>query len=106
MVHQQIYQHRGGNIFHNPIKKSEAPDYYEIVRRPMDLKTVKSRIKDGVISSADHFKRDVFLMFANAIMYNRPGTSVNDIAAEMMVESERHIADFRAAEEFNKPMRG
>ncbi|QRW16083.1 bromodomain associated protein [Rhizoctonia solani] len=82
MVHQQIYQHRGGNIFHNPIKKSEAPDYYEIVRRPMDLKTVKSRIKDGVISSADHFKRDVFLMFANAIMYNRPGTSVNDIAAE------------------------
>ncbi|CAE6520197.1 unnamed protein product [Rhizoctonia solani] len=106
MVHQQIYQHRGGNIFHNPIKKSEAPDYYEIVRRPMDLKTVKSRIKDGVISSADHFKRDVFLMFANAIMYNRPGTSVNDIAAEMMIESERHIADFRAAEEFNKPGRG
>ncbi|CAE6397988.1 unnamed protein product [Rhizoctonia solani] len=106
MVHQQIYQHRGGNIFHNPIKKSEAPDYYEIVRRPMDLKTVKSRIKDGVISSADHFKRDVFLMFANAIMYNRPGTSVNDIAAEMMIESERHIADFRAAEEFNKPTRG
>ncbi|KAF8759561.1 bromo domain [Rhizoctonia solani] len=99
MVHQQIYQHRGGNIFHNPIKKSEAPDYYEIVRRPMDLKTVKSRIKDGVISSADHFKRDVFLMFANAIMYNRPGTS-------MMIESERHIADFRAAEEFNKPTRG
>jgi bromodomain-containing protein 8 len=85
MVHQQIYQHRGGNIFHNPIKKSEAPDYYEIVRRPMDLKTVKSRIKDGVISSADHFKRDVFLMFANAIMYNRPGTSVNDIAAEVSV---------------------
>jgi bromodomain-containing protein 8 len=86
MVHQQIYQHRGGNIFHNPIKKSEAPDYYEIVRRPMDLKTVKARIKDGVISSADHFKRDVFLMFANAIMYNRPGTSVNDIAAEVSAE--------------------
>ncbi|KAB5595422.1 Histone acetyltransferase [Ceratobasidium theobromae] len=106
LVHQQIYQHRGGNIFHNPIKKSEAPDYYEIVRRPMDLKTVKARIKDGVISSADHFKRDVFLMFANAIMFNRPGTSLNDIAAEMMIESERHIADFRAAEEFNKPARG
>ncbi|KAG9126490.1 hypothetical protein FRC07_003236 [Ceratobasidium sp. 392] len=106
MVHSQIYQLRGGNIFHNPIKKSEAPDYYEIVRRPMDLKTVKARIKDGLVSSTDHFKRDVFLMFANAIMYNRPGTSVNDIAAEMMLESEKHIADFRAAEEFNKPGRG
>ncbi|KAG8747390.1 hypothetical protein FRC10_001061 [Ceratobasidium sp. 414] len=106
MVHSQIYQLRGGNIFHNPIKKSEAPDYYEIVRRPMDLKTVKARIKDGLVSSTDHFKRDVYLMFANAIMYNRPGTSVNDIAAEMMLESEKHIADFRAAEEFNKPGRG
>ncbi|QRV87412.1 bromodomain associated protein [Ceratobasidium sp. AG-Ba] len=106
MVHSQISQLRGGNIFHNPIKKSEAPDYYEIVRRPMDLKTVKGRIKDGLVSSTDHFKRDVYLMFANAIMYNRPGTSVNDIAAEMMLESEKHIADFRAAEEFNKPGRG
>lgn len=106
MVHSQISQLRGGNIFHNPIKKSEAPDYYEIVRRPMDLKTLKGKIKDGVVSSTDHFKRDVFLMFANAIMYNRPGTSVNDIAAEMMIESEKHIADFRAAEEFNKPGRG
>ncbi|KAG9091625.1 hypothetical protein FS749_016410 [Ceratobasidium sp. UAMH 11750] len=106
MVHSQISQLRGGNIFHNPIKKSEAPDYYEIVRRPMDLKTVKARIKDGLVSSTDHFKRDVYLMFANAIMYNRPGTSVNDIAAEMMLESEKHIADFRAAEEFNKPGRG
>jgi hypothetical protein len=83
MLHSQIYQLRGGNIFHNPIKKSEAPDYYEIVRRPMDLKTVKARTKDGLVSSTDHFKRDVYLMFANAIMYNRPGTSVNGIAAEV-----------------------
>jgi hypothetical protein len=85
MLHSQIYQLRGGNIFHNPIKKSEAPDYYEIVRRPMDLKTVKARTKDGLVSSTDHFKRDVYLMFANAIMYNRPGTSVNDIAAEVSI---------------------
>ena len=34
MLHSQISQHRNGNIFHNPIKNSEAPDYREIVKRP------------------------------------------------------------------------
>lgn len=32
----------------NPIKETNAPRYYDIVKQPMDLKTIKSRIKNGV----------------------------------------------------------
>lgn len=83
MVHSQISQHRNGNIFHNPIKTSEAPDYYDIVKRPMDLKTVKSRIREGQITSSDEFQRDVYLMFANSLMYNRPGSDIFNMAEEV-----------------------
>lgn len=83
MVHSQISQHRNGNIFHNPIKPSEAPDYYDIVRRPMDLKTIKARIRDGQIASSDEFQRDVYLMFANSLMYNRPGSDIFNMAEEV-----------------------
>lgn len=83
MLHSQISQHRNGNIFHNPIKNSEAPDYHEIIKRPMDLKTVKGKVKDGVISNSLEFQRDVYLMFANAMMYNRPTSDIYRMAEEV-----------------------
>jgi bromodomain-containing protein 8 len=83
MLHSQISQHRNGNIFHNPIRNSEAPDYREIVKRPMDLKTIKTRIKDGIISNSLEFQRDVYLMFTNALMYNRPGSDIYHMAEEV-----------------------
>ncbi|KAH7909446.1 hypothetical protein BJ138DRAFT_1089454 [Hygrophoropsis aurantiaca] len=98
MLHAQISQHRNGNIFHNPIKNSEAPDYHDIIKRPMDLKTIKARIKDGVIASSDDFQREIYLMFANAMMYNRPGSDIYHMAEEMMLEAEGHINAFRQTE--------
>lgn len=98
MLHSQISQHRNGNIFHNPIKDSEAPDYRDIVKRPMDLKTIKTRIKDGVILTSLEFQRDVFLMFANSMMYNRPDSDIYAMAEEMMLESEVHIKSHRQTE--------
>jgi bromodomain-containing protein 8 len=83
MLHSQISQHRNGNIFHNPIKNSEAPDYHEIVKRPMDLKTIKTRFKDGVIGNSLEYQRDIYLMFANAMMYNRPGSDVHAMAEDV-----------------------
>ncbi|KAF8165307.1 hypothetical protein B0H34DRAFT_688675 [Crassisporium funariophilum] len=98
MLHSQISQHRNGNIFHNPIKNSEAPDYHEIVKRPMDLKTIKTRVKDGIIGNSLEFQRDIYLMFANAMMYNRPGSDVHAMAEDMMLESEGQILAFRQTE--------
>jgi bromodomain-containing protein 8 len=117
MLHSQISQHRNGNIFHNPIKNSEAPDYHDIIKRPMDLKTIKARVKDGNISNSLEFQRDVYLMFANAMMYNRPTSDIFHMAEEvsarfltmalpfdptsqMMAESEGHINTFRQTEGF------
>ena len=83
MLHSSISQHRFGNIFHNPIKKQDAADYHDIVKRPMDLKTIKARVKDGTISNALEFQRDIYLMFANAMIYNRPGSEIHAMAEEV-----------------------
>jgi len=98
MLHSQISQHRSGTIFHNPIKPSEAPDYQDIIRRPMDLKTIKARVRDGLINSSLEYQRDIFLMFANSLMYNRPNSDIYKMAEEMMLESEEHINSFRQTE--------
>ncbi|KAL0070742.1 hypothetical protein AAF712_001963 [Marasmius tenuissimus] len=100
MLHSQISQHRNGTIFHNPIRDSEAPDYHDIVKRPMDLKTIKAKIRDGVITNSLEFQRDIYLMFANAMMYNRPGSDVYVMAEDMMLDCEDYIQTFRQTEGF------
>ncbi|KAL0949517.1 hypothetical protein HGRIS_009568 [Hohenbuehelia grisea] len=106
LLHSQISQHRNGTIFHNPIKPSEAPDYHEIVKRPMDLKTIKARIKDGFITTSREFQRDIYLMFANAMMYNRPDTDIYTMAEDMMLESEDQINSFRQTEGYVRGTQG
>jgi hypothetical protein len=49
----------------------------------MDLKTIKSRIREGQITSSDEFQREVYLMFANSLMYNRPGSDIFNMAEEV-----------------------
>ncbi|GFZ48613.1 hypothetical protein JCM24511_06361 [Saitozyma sp. JCM 24511] len=82
----------------NPEKSSapaDTPNYYDVIKRPMDLKTIRGRIRDGQVTTIDEFERDVLLMFANAMMYNTKGSQVYDMAEEMLRESENHIAHFR-----------
>lgn len=42
----------------------------------MDLKTIKMKVKDSAIGNSLEYQRDIYLMFANAMMYNRPGSDV------------------------------
>jgi len=83
ILHSQICQLRNGSIFHGPVKASDAPDYYEIVRRPIDLKAIKTRTRDGQIANSLEYQRDVYLMFANSMMYNRPDSDLYKMAEEV-----------------------
>lgn len=48
LLWREISNHKNGAMFMNPIKENIAPRYYEIVKRPMDLKQIKQRIREGV----------------------------------------------------------
>lgn len=85
LVHQAIGAQRNGGIFRDPIKASEAPDYANIVKRPMDLKTIRTKVKDGVIQNTSDFERDVYLMYANAIMYNLPTSDIYKMGEEVSI---------------------
>jgi bromodomain-containing protein 8 len=72
------------------------------VRHPLDLKTIKARVKEGRIASASQLRRALSHMFANALIYNRPGTEVHRMATEMRdaaeeVCGERRLHSHRAS---------
>lgn len=82
-LYQTISNHRSSSVFQQPIRDIEAPDYSSTVFRPMDLRSIRVRIKDGGIREIDEFERDMVLMFANAMLYNEKGSDVHRMAEEV-----------------------
>ncbi|KAG7536177.1 Bromodomain [Arabidopsis suecica] len=80
-----LMEHRVGWLFEEPVDpvKLEIPDYFSVIRKPMDLGTVKSKLLKNVYSNADEFASDVRLTFSNAMLYNPPGNEVHTIAKEI-----------------------
>ncbi|WFD03642.1 hypothetical protein MOBT1_002335 [Malassezia obtusa] len=94
MLHNQVSNHTHGNLFHQAIKEVDAPNYYELIKQPMDLKLIKQRIKEGTIASMLDLRQALSLMFANALMYNRPDTEVHRMANEMRLATDEMLDQF------------
>lgn len=52
------------------------PDYFDIVKKAMDLSTVKRKLDTGQYSDPWEYVDDVWLMFDNAWLYNRKTSRV------------------------------
>lgn len=59
------------------------PDYFDIIKKPMDLGTVQKKLDSGQYHSIFDFNCDVRLTFDNALTYNEPGSVVNEMATSM-----------------------
>ncbi|KAL8581462.1 hypothetical protein ACOMHN_004347 [Nucella lapillus] len=57
-------------IFTKPVDVEEVPDYYTIIKNPMDLSTMMSKIDLHRYYTAGAFMADIFLICSNALLYN------------------------------------
>ncbi|PON95301.1 Bromodomain containing protein [Trema orientale] len=78
----RLMSHQYGWVFNNPVDavKLNIPDYYTVIKHPMDLGTVKRKIASGSYSNPMEFFADVRLTFTNAMTYNPPGNDVHIMA--------------------------
>jgi hypothetical protein len=82
---RKLMDHKGGWIFNQPVDPVlyGLPDYFDVIRSPMDLGTVKKRLTNKQYVSTDEFAADVRLTFSNAMKYNPPGNDVHAIAQQL-----------------------
>jgi Bromodomain/TAZ zinc finger len=80
-----LQTHQHGWVFNSPVDPVELglPDYFEIIKKPMDLGTVQKRLENGLYHSIDEFASDVNLTFDNATTYNEDGSVVYNMATEL-----------------------
>jgi len=99
-----MIQHKHANIFMRPVDPValNIPDYFDIVKNPMDLMTVHKRISSGLYDSPSLFEGDMLLIWKNAMLYNPVGNFVHNAAKNMMkdfTEQYRNVEDQLRIEE-------
>ncbi|XP_020589008.1 transcription factor GTE9-like isoform X2 [Phalaenopsis equestris] len=82
---KRLMAHQYAWVFNTPVDavKLNIPDYFTVIKQPMDLGTVKSKIVSGAYSSPQDFASDVRLTFSNAMTYNPPTNDVHAMANVM-----------------------
>lgn len=78
----KMLSHKFGPVFAEPVDvvKLKIPDYFSIIKHPMDLGTVKRKLLSGEYSDLSAFAADVRLTFTNAMTYNPPDNDVHFMA--------------------------
>ncbi|KAJ4976252.1 hypothetical protein NE237_001358 [Protea cynaroides] len=86
----KLMKHKHGWVFNTPVdvKGLGLHDYYTIIKHPMDLGTVKSRLNKNWYMSPREFAEDVRLTFRNAMTYNPKGQDVHVMAELLLNEFE------------------
>ncbi|KAI9256062.1 hypothetical protein EDC94DRAFT_636102 [Helicostylum pulchrum] len=72
----------------DPIKQG-IPQYAEIIKHPMDLGKIKSKLKNGQYPHAQAMDHDMRLMFSNCYTFNPPNTYVHDESKKLEAAYER-----------------
>ncbi|XP_065591132.1 bromodomain-containing protein 8-like [Cyrtonyx montezumae] len=85
-IWKMIASHRCSGPFLKAVSEKQAPGYHEVVKRPMDLTSIKRSLAKGHIRSLAQFQCSLMLMFQNAVMYNAANHHVHRMALEMRRE--------------------
>lgn len=82
----RLIKHKHGWVFSKPVDPVALGlnDYFDIIKNPMDLGTVKSRLNTNWYKSPKEFAEDVRLTFQNAMLYNPKGQDVHFMAEELL----------------------
>lgn len=80
-----LLAHNHGHVFATPVNPVELSldDYFDIIKKPMDLGTIQMNLMSGSYRSLDDFQSDVHLTFKNAMLYNVKGSVVYGMAVEL-----------------------
>ncbi|KAM7498015.1 hypothetical protein LguiA_022429 [Lonicera macranthoides] len=82
---ERLMKHKHGWVFNSPVDANALGlhDYFTIIKHPMDLGTVKSRLSKNWYKSPREFAEDVRLTFDNAMTYNPKGQDVHVMAEQL-----------------------
>ncbi|XP_022917774.2 nucleosome-remodeling factor subunit NURF301 isoform X2 [Onthophagus taurus] len=67
---KQIQAHKSAWPFMEPVDPAEAPDYYKVIKEPMDLQKIEDKINNHTYKKLSEYIGDMTKIFDNCRYYN------------------------------------
>lgn len=95
---ESLYAKDTHEIFGEPVDIDEVPDYMDVVKIPMDLSTMRQKLRLGEFITLDDMENDFNLMIQNCLAYNnkdtifyRAGIRMRDQCASLFKAARREL---------------
>lgn len=66
-----------------PVNSKKVPDYYKLIKTPIDLQTIQKRIMEKAYKNRHAFLDDMRLLVDNSQLYNGPGHLITQSAENL-----------------------
>ncbi|XP_034213090.1 transcription factor GTE4-like isoform X2 [Prunus dulcis] len=100
----KLIKHKFGWVFKKPVdvKALGLHDYNKIIKKPMDLGTVKTRLNENWYKTPVEFAEEVRLTFNNAMLYNPKEQDAHLMAEQLLKMFEDQWAALEAEYNLNR----
>lgn len=77
-----LLEDKNGSFFLNKIdeRKDNVPNYYQIIRAPLNLTQIKRKLKLGLIDSVDQFVDDIRYIYTSYMKYYKINSNPQKVA--------------------------
>ncbi|KAI0984358.1 hypothetical protein GJ496_006960 [Pomphorhynchus laevis] len=77
----ELFKHQSSWPFREPVDEKLYPEYYKVIKYPIDLQVIKKKAKCNQYSSVNEFAADVRLIFENCHFYNEDDSLIGQAAS-------------------------
>ncbi|CAM9540381.1 unnamed protein product [Chrysoparadoxa australica] len=88
---ESLLNRRDSGTFQKPVNKRELPSYYQIVKSPIDLGTILSKVKNFSYRNHEAFLDDLELMASNSAQFNGPAHGITLDARAILDDGRRQV---------------
>ncbi|KAJ2637770.1 histone acetyltransferase [Coemansia sp. RSA 1286] len=95
-VVSEMLVHPSAWPFQKPVDQNEVPDYYAVVKEPMDLMTLEANVDENKYPTLESFIEDTRKIFFNCKNYNGEGTRYWRCATSLEKFFDDKVKEWRA----------
>ncbi|XP_054713885.1 bromodomain adjacent to zinc finger domain protein 1A-like isoform X2 [Uloborus diversus] len=97
----ELMRHPSSWPFLVPVSKKDAPDYHQIIKRPMDFGTIRSKLNYMNYKNNEDFVRDIYLVLQNCEWFNPKNSPEYKAAQVLYKEVKRLLQEYQICNPFS-----
>jgi hypothetical protein len=91
-----LLTHKHAPEYSKPVRKSEAADYYLIVKQPMDFMQIKRAVANDELVTTLQVQEAFYHTMANAVVYNLKGSETYKNTLEIFADVQEAMQEFKS----------